>query len=233
MKRIIIPVLLASLSCGAPSVKPVIDDTKPYMKIHISFNPGIYKSMAFAKIYPTYAIWAEDKGTGAVHTIYVTGKAAKGKWILADERPSALPVWYGAIKRERLEHLDYTVDSVTSATPSGNTVTHLWQVPEDMRGRRLAIYLEGNISFDYNDFYPKDAKKGSPGYSDVNGQPSLVWLGVVDAGNRDLSLKPSIAGHGHVLGERHDIDRDLSKITTAKDIFTYLDFNYIAGSKRK
>ncbi len=233
MKRILVLMLMVSLSCGAPAVKPALDGTKPHMKITISFNPDIYKSMMFSKIYPTYALWAEDKRTGTVHTIYVTGKAAKGKWIMADERPSALPVWYGAIKRERLEHLDYTVDSVTSATPSGSTVTHLWQIPEDMRGGRLNIYLEGNISFDYNSFYPKDARKGSPGYSDVNGQPSLVWLGVVDAGSRDLVVKPIIAGHGHVLGEKHGIDGDLSKITTARDIFTYLDFNYSAGVKRK
>ena len=221
---------LTLAACSASPMRQSVDTARPHLKITVVFNPEMYQSMMFKKMYPTYAVWVEDQKTGEVKTVYITGKAGKGKWIMADERPSSVPVWYGAAKGEK-KGPSAEIDGITSATPSGKMVTHLWQVPDAMAGKALTVYIEGNVSFDYNEFYRKDAPAGDPGYSDVNGQPSLVWKAVVQTGLKPVELKPAIAGHGHVLGANHGIDPDLSKITTAKEIFKYLEITYIPGAK--
>ena len=219
--------LLLCISCGSKAIKQEIDLSKPHLKISVGFNAEAYKSLFLKKLYPTYVIWAVNKKTGEVRTIYITGKAGTGEWMMADERPSSVPVWYGMKKKEA----ETPVDSITGATPSGEMFTHYWQVPGSMMNARIDIYLEVNVSFDYNDFYREEAKEGEPGYSDVNGQPSLIWMATLETGKKDVAISPKLIGHGHVLGENHEIDRDLSKITTAKTIFQHVDISYIAGSK--
>ncbi len=224
--------LLLFISCGSNTVKNAVDLSRPSLKITVAFNPDIYKSFMFKKFYPTYAIWAEDPATGEVHTIYVTGKAARGTWMMADERPSSVPVWFGVKKREKSGPQGLMLDAVASATPSGTSMTHVWQVPDNMLKKKIKVFIEGNVSFDYNDYYRKDAKKGDPGYSDVNGQPSLVWSAVIETGPVDAEEKPVLIGHGSVLGENHEIEKDMSRITTARDIFSYIGVAYSAGAKK-
>lgn len=227
---VIIIIIAALVSCNPAAVKKDIDQEKPHIAVTLTFNTDMYKSIMLKKVYPTYAIWAVDTKTGATATIYVTGKAAKGAWMMADERPSSLPVWFGVRRKEKAIPEKHAVDVVTSATPSGNTAIHSWQIPERMIGKKLDIYLEGNISFDYNEFYTKSAKKGEPGYSDVNGQPSVIWLATIEAGVKRIEKSPVIAGHGHMRGDNADIDTDMSKITTAREIFQYVGIVYEPGS---
>lgn len=233
-KRACFPSIITALvlACGTTPPAPDIDRTKPNLSVTITFNSDLYGTMMFKKMYPTYAIWIEDVKSGAVKTVYVTGKAGKDSWIMADKRPSSVPVWYGARKREKTVGTTGTVDAVTGATPSGNTFTHSIELPVDMVDGRLAVFVEGNISFDYNEHYPKKAAKGEPGYSDVNGQPSVVWKAVIDAGTRSAEKDLAIVGHGDVLGEDNRIHTDMIKITTAKDIFLYVGTLYSPGERK-
>lgn len=219
--------LLLTISCGSKTVKQEIDLSKPHLKINVGFNAEAYKSLFFKKLYPTYVIWAVNKKTDEVRTIYITGKAGTGEWMMADERPSSVPVWYGVKKMEA----ETPVDSISGATPSGEMFTHYWQIPGSMMNARMDIYLEVNVSFDYNEFYREEAKEGEPGYSDVNGQPSLIWMATLETGKKGITVTPKLISHGHVLGKNHDIDKDLSKVTTAKTIFRHVDISYIAGSR--
>jgi hypothetical protein len=224
-------ILALTAGCGSGTVKNAIDTSKPFVEVTLVFNPDIYGKIMFSKLYPSYAVWAVDKKTGEMRTIYATGKAARGKWIMADERPSSLPVWFGARAKEKAEPDRPALDGITSATPSGKMVTHAWQVPDSMLGKRIDVYIEGNISFDYNEHYRKDARKGEKGYSDVNGQPSLVWLASIETGKKNSEAVPDLAGRGHVLGEHGEIEKDMSGITTAKQIFLHMDLKYSAGGK--
>jgi len=220
-------ILACSLAvCSSPVKKAVIDPSLPHLSVTLTFNADAYNSILLKKIYPTYAIWVRDPASGETRTIYVTGKAGKNSWMFADERPSAAPVWSGTGGRAA------DVDSVTSATPSGETFTHEWQVPEALRGKKLEIFIEANIAFDYNEHFPKDAPKDSPAFSDVNGQPSLVWRARIEDASKDAAVTPALIGHGHVLGKDHEIDADLSRITTAKNIFGYVKLAYSAGGKK-
>lgn len=233
-KRIFFLSIIAALvhACGTTPPAADIDRTKPNLSVTVTFNSNLYGTMMFKKMYPTYAIWIEDVESGVVKTVYVTGKAGKDSWIMADKRPSSVPVWYGARKREKTVGTTGAVDAVTGATPSGNTFTHSIELPADMVNGRLAVFMEGNISFDYNEHYPKKAAKGEPGYSDVNGQPSVVWKAVLEAGTSAAEKDLAIVGHGHVLGEDNRIHTDMITITTAKEIFLYTGAHYSPGERR-
>lgn len=148
----------------------------------------------------------------------------KKDWIGSKERPASVPVWYGVSKNNELQ-----VDALTGATPAGSSYEIKWQIPREMLNRKLTVFIEANVSFDYNDHYQKDASKDSPGFSDVNGQPSLIWKGYIWAGSKNSSVKPEIHGHGHVLGKDHKIYKDMSGITTAKNLFHYIKIIYDNG----
>ncbi len=234
MHKILQVVLLSaglSINCAGAQAPGGIDMSRPHLRITITFNPESYKSMMLKKLYPTYVLWVEEAESGMVKTVYVTAKAGKGKWFMADARPSSVPVWYGVRKKESLKG-PAVIDAVTSATPSGTMITHLWQVPDSMLGGKLTVYLEGNVSFDYNEFYRKDLPPENPLYSEVNGQPSLVWKAVVRAGVKPANDVFGLIGHGHVTGKNNDVDKDLSKITTAKRIFKDLQVSFAPGNGR-
>ena len=179
------------------------------------------------KSQPTFAIWLEEKNSGTLQTIYVTGKAGKNKWILAEARPESVPVWYGVRQKETVDEI-LNIDAITGATPSGETAVIHWQVPRHLRGKQVDVFIEANSSFDHNSYYSK--QKGTAGYSADNGQPSLIWRAELDfSKTMDSPISPEIIGHGSVLGEDHQIDPDISKITTAQDTFSYMGIRYADG----
>lgn len=221
--------LMMVLSCATSPVEEKtvqIDPDRPHLAITLAYNLEVYQKPAFflPKSYPTYAIWIEDKSSGKVSTVYVTGKAGKNEWTMADSRPESIPVWYGLTAQEKTEG-PLTVDAVSGATQEGEAAEILWQVPDNLVGKKIDLYIEANSSFDYNDYYTKS--EDGPGYSGTNGQPSLVWRAELDLSeNISDPVTPEIIGHGHVLGTNHQIDPDVSKITTARETFEYIGIKY-------
>ncbi|MFZ5572576.1 MAG: hypothetical protein ACOZF0_19420 [Thermodesulfobacteriota bacterium] len=209
------------LRCAGVPTSGVADRRQKYMELSVSFNTKEYPWILGTK-YPQMAIWVES-ATDPARTVFATEMGAKNSWHFASERPSSLPVWYGVVEKET----DLNIDAVSGATPSGEVHTFLWQIPEQLHGKTISLYVEANVSFDYNQYYNKD--ESTPGFSDVNGQPSMVWKAVFTADDRSREITPEIAGHGHVLGEDHRIDPDLSQITTARELFHYIHLQYAAG----
>jgi hypothetical protein len=229
-------VVIFSISCSTsnPAVNNV-DKSKPYIMISLSFNTESYPKLLGKKIYPQIAVWAQEKSSGYLKTIYVSEKGAKSDWFGAKERPDAMPVWYGVVKEEKKSGVSGTanVDSVTGATPSGESFTIYCQAPESLSNKKIALYLEANVSFDYNEYYKKDLPKDLPSYNGVNGQPSMIWMSEIDLGGADKEYDPQIIGSGHVLGKDHAIDKNISHVTTAKGLFKYIKFSYSAGRSEK
>jgi hypothetical protein len=222
-------ILIFSVSCTSKNVtQDSIDIARPHIKISISFNSETYPWM-MGKKYPTFAVWIEDQKSAISNTVYITGKAGENDWIGADERPGAIPVWYGVSKKEKLSPGKQNLDAVTGATPGGDVFDILWQIPESFKGKKVRVFLEANVSFDYNEYYIKTDDKNSKNYSDVNGQPSLIWASEIELKDKISETTPVIIGHGHVLGSDHKLDMDLSKVTTAKEIFNYIKFSYNPG----
>lgn len=198
---------------------------KPYIEIQFSLNKDAYpRLMGFLKTcYPQIAIWVTEPGSSFEKTIYVTEKGAHNNWTFADARPSATPVWNGVKNRER--RLD--IDGISGATPSGEIHTVIWQIPRKLLHKKIDIYIEANVSFDYNEYFTDDEKQ--EGYSGVNGQPSLIWKTEVECNDNDWEHTPMLMGHGHVNGADTQIHDDLEKITTAKQLFEYIKIQYISG----
>ena len=226
---VVLILLIMIVSCATSKVEKEtvqIDTDRPHLAITLAYNLEVYQKPAFflPKSYPTYAIWIEDKSTGSVSTVYVTGKAGKNEWTMADSRPESIPVWYGLTALEKTEG-QLTVDAVSGATQEGEAAEILWQVPDDLVGKKIDLYIEANSSFDYNDYYTKS--EDGPGYSGTNGQPSLIWHAELDLSeNISDPVTPEIIGHGHVLGSDHQIDPDVSRITTARETFEYIGIKY-------
>ena len=207
-----------------------IDFNQPYMEFKFTYNYEVYEKPAFflPKSQPTFAIWLEEKHSGTLQTIYVTGKAGKNDWIMAEARPESVPVWFGVSKKETDDE-NLGTDAITGATPSGETAVIHWQVPRHLRDKQVAVFIEANNSFDHNAYYTD--QRGTDGYSAQNGQPSLVWRAELDLSKTmDAHISPEIIGHGSVLGEDHQIYPDISKITTAQDTFSYMGIIYVDGS---
>ena len=221
--------VLAIVSCATSQVERdiiQIDPDRPHLVITMAYNSEVYEKPAFflPKSYPTYAIWLKEKSTERVSTIYVTGKAGTNEWTMADSRPESIPVWYGVKSQENAES-PLTVDAVSGATQEGEAAEILWQVPDDLIGKKIDLYIEANNSFDYNEYYTKS--EDGPGYSGTNGQPSLIWHAELDLSESFSDpITPEIIGHGHVLGSDHRIYADVSNITTARETFEYIGITY-------
>jgi hypothetical protein len=213
--------VIACMSCAGDPVQEIEKSDSRRVEISFSYNTESYPRMLGVN-YPQMAVWVTAAGEEP-RTLFVTEGAGKNRWIFADERPSSLPVWFGI----RRDEGGIDIDAVSGATPKGETHIITWEVPERYWGRRISVFIEANVSFDYNDYYSKE--KNAPGYSDVNGQPSVVWEAAFDAGDVPRELTPEIIGHGHVMGMSHGIDPDLRHITTAAELFHYIRIAYIPG----
>ena len=211
-------------ACGTATETITVDSSRPSISVQFSFNPESYPRF-IRKVYPQVAVWAAVADGTKASTIYVTEKGARDGWWGADRRPSALPVWYGV----RASVGKNGIDAMTGATPSGESFQVSWNVPPGFTDSVFDIFVEANISFDYNEHFPKTAKEGDNGYSDVNGQPSLVWKARIDPSKGRQEIIPKIIGHGHVLGKDHAISADMEKITTAKGLFHYVKVVYDPG----
>jgi hypothetical protein len=155
---------------------------------------------------PQMAAWIEDNQGNYISTITVTNKGAKKNWMGAPKegRPEALPVWYHKIPNNMTQ-----IDSVSAATTKGAVDI---QIDRDslINGQEYNVYLEINLSFDYNDIWPE--KK-----NDVNGQPSLIYRANFIAGTIGrIKLDP--VGHGSAGGSDGYIVNGLDGMTTALTI---------------
>lgn len=223
-KKITIMPLVFILMAGCSGLKAhkIVDIHQRYMEVSLAFNTESYPWLLGTK-YPQLAVWvASDDGDP--ETVFVSQGAGKDKWMFADKRPGALPVWTGV----RYGQQEIDIDAVSGATPSGEVHNIVWEIPEKYKGKNLTVFIEANVSFDYNDRYTKD--ETDPGYSDVNGQPSVVWKSSFTVDDTPKALTPEISGHGHVLGKNSVIDSDMSGITTAVELFKYLKVSYQPGN---
>lgn len=173
-------------------------------KINIYFEKGsewfhdIKVFLFTIKGSPQIAVWIEDGDGKFLETLYVSSKTAK--WVKEgkQDRSDSLSVWSSRVKG--------SYDTVTGATVSEKGSVYR----KSAFSSKVVVFAEVNNSFDYNEFYTKKN-------SGVNGQPSLIYSAEVDFSNKKTyNLK--LVGCGSVGKSDPLINRDLSKITTAKEI---------------
>jgi hypothetical protein len=170
------------------------------------------------------AIWLNDEAGAFIDTVYVTRKTARkglgnrGGELddrLGGSRLSVLPVW--AHQRGIVDgggnyypsEAKPLVDAVSSATPKAGQFIWNWHPRRALKPGRYDYYIEVNKSFDQNGYHD---------YSWYRGQPSVIWRGHLQIGDKISQSKAEIIGHGHVAGADGRIDADLSTLTTALDL---------------
>jgi len=203
-----------SISSGEFDIKLIIGDK--WIRKH-----PLFFGLTSIDSPPQFAIWIEDKTGKYIETIYVTEKIAKASWRGDNEgetRVYALPHW--CFKRGKkvdsyfLPTKDNPVpDAYSGATPSSNSQYNYKIETQD----DLIIKFEVNHPFDYNKYYPEDAKKGDKNYSGIsNGQPSIIYSAQMPKGN--IPVKMTAVGCGSLLGTDGKIHNSLDKLTTAESI---------------
>lgn len=168
------------------------------------------------KFPPQFALWIQDSDENFSQTIFATKKASNKKWIFAPKngRPESLPVWYHSCKNSYASESKNEMDAVSSATPKGGF--EIAQKINLSAEKKYFVYAEVNKSFDYNEFYPKDAEKNSAEYSGVNGQPSAVYRAELSFENPEAKLE--LIGTGSLDGKSGSIEDKTETLTTAKNL---------------
>lgn len=175
---------------------------------------------------PQIALWLEAEDGSYVGELFVTRKAGQSTWGNA-RRPEALPVWshargiryadglYMPTKSEPLP------DAVSGATPKGGKpIIITAALPVGIKTGSYRIFAEFNNSFDYNDVYREKLPQDNPHYNGVNGQPSVVYSGLIQIGPNSLAtpLHLDYAGTGHPTGADGSITAGQEGLTTALQI---------------
>jgi hypothetical protein len=176
-------------------------------------------------ITPQIAVWTEDEQGRYLETLYVTRDEGRDGYDDGDgrtlsPRPASLPVWrhklglFSDPQRPEVSRHAPLPDAVSGASPTDNS--YLTARAHGV-GRRFAVLVEVNSSWDYNDYYTFTAFPDEPMY--VNGgnpaQPSVVYRALVDRDARSRFTVASAIGHGHHGGANGIVDPDFSHLTTA------------------
>ena len=187
--------------------------------------------------YPLFAIWLEDSLGNYMETLYISrviasstfdfGKNVDGKWqSTVKRRPEALPYWSHkrGIKAPDGLYVPLNnatdLDAVSGATPTGNFII---KSKSDLNSlKHYNVMLEVNQSYDWNSYYTKDKFPDDDIYSGSGqvGQPSLIYTTAVSSQDiKDNIYKiMQLIGHGHHSGKNGKLYKDLSHISTAKQI---------------
>ncbi|WP_272150193.1 hypothetical protein [Tenacibaculum aiptasiae] len=208
-----------------------LDKTVGNHKISVELKKGT----AFQ--YPLFAIWIEDAIGNYIETLYISrvissstfdyGVKKNNVWKSATvRRPEALPYWShkrGIQEADGLYILlenSADLDAVSGATPTSNFIINSKANINSNNDYR--VLMEINQSYDWNDYYSKTRFPNDSIYSGSGqvGQPSLIYASIVK--NSQLSTTThkimNLIGHGHYSGKNGQLYKDLSKITTAKNI---------------
>lgn len=184
-------------------------------------------SLMKIKTPPQMAVWVEDSKGNYIETLYATSKIVYEKWSKAPSdtakegeirRNEALPYW-----THKKGNAQIVPDTVTSATPMGSST-----INTKLNGTNdtYIIVAEINQSTDFNEYYPKGAEPGDTNYSGGeygSGQPAIVYAVTINAtDNKTYDLVP--LGHSSPDGRDGSLNKDLSKLTTAKDIVSKITF---------
>jgi len=242
-KKIILILIIISFitlinSSGKTTVKFKPGDTaeinNKYLEIAVNIGSHYFlKKYLFLKSghKPQTVIWIEDNDGKFIDTIFMTKSGAKGTWKNEDvKRPSCFPIW--SYKRSIETMPGYYMptrkmpmpDSVTSSTPSKNFVIK-WKIPENYKKGLYRINFEINSSYDYNKVY-NNKDKNSTTYHVFDGQPSLLWSNTIEINEKQNSKELLLTGHGDLNGENGSINKDISKITTAKKMIKSVSVKY-------
>ncbi len=178
---------------------------------------------------PQFAIWLENKTTGAMQTVFVTHRTGTGDFEGKVECTVSLPAWIGVFRKETgrddLPSIQKPVDmAITGATPKVPEFSAQVTVPA---GSHWNYYFEVNVSGDYTPEFPALTPDGDMD-SQGNGQPSIIYRGEI-TGTPGNKSTPKLFGRTEQLYLSTEINPDLTGIRNAKDVFSRIKVTCIEG----
>lgn len=219
---------LCALACSALAAgQETAQAQRIQGKVELSLKPGAsftQRARWFVfqlKKGPQIAAWVETAEGAYVGPLFVTQRAGKGNWMGAPKegRPESLPVFYHAARGKG------GLDALSSATPKAKVEERGGKLALE-RGKRYAVFVEVNHSFDYNESWPDRLAAGDPRYSGVNGQPSLVYRAEFTAGDETATVVLSPLGTGAVDGRDGEVRPGTVGLTSALGIFEAIDASW-------
>ena len=212
------------LSCTSISqISPSKDDERISVSFELELNQDVYLKCAFGDP-PQLVVWMEHvRGDdscphGGVRTLWVSRAMGQGIWKGKVKCDSCLPFWISRLKNDpkikELPSFRYPLpDAISRATPK-NRVTFEAELPckHDRR-----YFIEVNIAADYNAEFSHLIQNSWPD-PDGNGQPSLVYDGIIEIEPLQIG-KPELRGRTLQVGTCDGLTLDTKGITTAFSIF--------------
>ena len=177
---------------------------------------------------PQFAVWLEDPAGKQVRTLFVTRRSGTGLWDGKAECPAALPRWFRVYEKETGRKGLPTPkapapDAVSGATPKSEHF--VWRA-EVERGSRWVCWIEVNLAADFNEAFPSyDEATGEMDTHD-SGQPPLLYRAelLAEPGRR---IVPKLWGYVAPGSRGKRVERDLSRITTAKGVFRSIEMRVL------
>ncbi len=174
---------------------------------------------------PQIAVWVEDLQGEYLSTVYVSRKIATQGWVMAkgNRRKEALPHWCharGVVYSDGLYLPDKKhplPDGISGATPTQSFDLKI----KKNELRHFVVKVEVNHSTDFNEHYPKNARKGDAGYSggeEGSGQPALIYRAAVDVSEVNDIFEAVLIGHSSPDGSDGEIHTDMEGLTSALHI---------------
>lgn len=210
--------LLAACAARAPQQLGHPPASGEWLELTLRPNPEVYPHF-FGTRYPQLAIWLAREDGSAPQSLFVTAKAAKQTWIGAKARPEALPIWEGIRSAENAAQ----IAAVSGATPMGEMIVLSAPLPPQYQGQRLSVFVEANVSFDFNAQYPQPAAGDpAPKTSAVNGQPSILFAASLAPAADGTACAFVPVGLGDALGLDHEVRTELDRLSSATRLFRSL-----------
>ncbi len=173
------------------------------------------------------AVWLEDPLDGSRRTLFVTRCAGAGAWNGKSESPDSLPRWY-EVYREETGNRGYP----RPEAPAPDGVTRPTSTERDFRwttdlepGRRWILWIEVNISADFNERFPQVDEASGYVDTDYAGQPSLLYRAEITV-TPGARFVPELFGRT-VPGTTGEVTRDLAGITTARDVLEAVEIRVL------
>ena len=181
------------------------------LQFKMSINRNVYIYTNYGEP-PQIAIWLENPDTSFYRTVWVTHRSGKNDWSGKVECKVALPYWDYRRQMGQKAHSPLKVlDGLTGATPKKGELLTRITVPVNTLWR---YYIEVNASGDYSENFPYWSDQGLPD-SEGNGQPSIIYSGLIVAQNGKTSV-PELIGRTDQWSDLSTIYTDIEKITSAK-----------------
>ena len=191
--------------------------------------------------HPQMAVWIEDHEGNYVETLFVSNATARGLFFgdrskenfkILDSnkntsrnyrRVNALPVW--SHKRNVIYEDGLTVPSRTSPLPdaiTGATLVDNFKLKTSIRSlTRFNLKIEINVAFDDNEYYSEyDFPDDTIFHNGTGqlGQPSIIFNTSINMTDGNDYYIAELIGHGHHSGQDGTINKNLSTLTTAKQL---------------